>query len=632
MQEALAICARIPVETSAGEAWDELLALLLKWTGSEFGFVGEVLEDEGGRPYLKTCSITNIAWNAESRRFYDEGLGKGGLIFAGLETLFGEVLRKQQVVLSNAPAQDPRAGGLPAGHPPLRSFLGLPVCCGREMVGMVGVANRPGGFAAGLVEDIQPILDITGQAIASWRSAREAQATRGSWREERSMYFSVLDSCREAVFLVGPDRRIRHANRAAEFLMACPASEVVGLPLESVLRLPADIGSDAHRTADFEFEHSMHGSELQREFPHVGLSRPDGSRIFVDVRLSRVVPAERGYTVYFVTEELQGRSSPPRVAERRIRTPALDLLVRRSPAMRRLSSAIEDVAQGGWPVLIEGETGSGKEAVARALHELSDRRERELLVVNCAALTDSLGTSQLFGHRRGAFTSASRDQPGVFEAAMGGSVLLDEIGDISPFIQRALLRVIETKEVTRIGESQVRPADVRILAATNRDLKQEVQKGRFREDLYYRLDISRLEVPALRKRREDIDELAALFLEEASEEVGRRITGFSARAMRVLRESPWPGNVRQLRGAIASAVLRAKTHEIQLENLPPDLVSPPLAVRAEPLSVGEIGNLSSSAIRDAMLEARGNRTRAARLLGISRSTLYRRLKSLAADG
>ena len=296
----------------------------------------------------------------------------------------------------------------------------------------------------------------------------------------------------------------------------------------------------------------------------------------------------------------------------------------RSEKMELLYKQIREVASVDWTVLIEGETGSGKELAARAIHDSSGRRRAPFVPVNCAGLTDSLLGSQLFGHKRGSFTGAVSDQKGVFESANGGTVFLDEIGDISSAVQTNLLRVLETREVTRIGEATPRKVDVRIIAATNRDLAEAVQSGEFRTDLLYRIRAARITVPALRDRQSDIPLLASEFLRTSAAAAGKTLEAISGEAMKLLLAHPWPGNVRELKGALEFAALHSGGPLIDTGDLPPELSEgSPGAGRIPAGAPGE-----RERFLNALEQTNGNRTVAARLLGMSRATFYRRLDRL----
>jgi DNA-binding NtrC family response regulator len=295
---------------------------------------------------------------------------------------------------------------------------------------------------------------------------------------------------------------------------------------------------------------------------------------------------------------------------------------------------IRELGRVDTTVLIEGQTGSGKELVARALHASSQRKSGPFIPVNCAGLTDSLLGSQLFGHKRGAFTGAIADSQGFFEAANGGTLLLDEIGDVPLNVQTNLLRVLEAREITRIGESRPRKIDVRVLAATNRDLGKEVEAGNFRADLLYRIRVARVQIPALRDRRGDIPLLVEAFLGESRVTTGKSVDEVSHETMRILLEHPWPGNVRELKNAIEYAVIRCSGSVIHPGDLPPEIVDPAdLPFQTDDSSIlqfpsGGTHPDEKERFLAALERANGNRTVAATLLGISRATLYRRLAKL----
>lgn len=302
-------------------------------------------------------------------------------------------------------------------------------------------------------------------------------------------------------------------------------------------------------------------------------------------------------------------------------------LVGKSPVMLRIYQLVRDVAQVDTTVLIEGETGTGKELVARAIHCSSGRKNKPFIAANCAGLTDSILTSQLFGHKRGAFTGAVNDQQGLFEAAEGGTLFLDEIGDIPPPVQTALLRVLQEKEITRLGEARPRKIDVRVVAATHHNLSEDVLRGSFRADLLYRIRIARVQLPPLRERREDIPLLAHSFLGQIRAAAGKTIDGINPETLRVLMSYPWPGNVRELRSAIEFAVISCKGKDILPADLPPEIVAVPVVAGPSawiPLS----GQDEKSKLLAALSDAKGNRTEAAKRLGVSRATFYRRLVEL----
>ena len=299
-------------------------------------------------------------------------------------------------------------------------------------------------------------------------------------------------------------------------------------------------------------------------------------------------------------------------------------LIGKSKSMGQLYGQIRDLAKVDTTVLIEGETGTGKELVARAIHFSSQRKAGPFIAVNCAGLTDSLLGSQLFGHKKGAFTGAVENQQGFFEAADGGTVFLDEIGDISPAVQTSLLRVLQEREIVRIGESKPRKVDVRVLAATHHNLSQDVVKGSFRADLLYRIRVARIQLPSLCERREDIPLLVTSFLGQCSAVTGKPVDQVSREAMHALTSYTWPGNVRELKSAIESALISCKDTMIQVEDLPPEVLDSNMSQRAVLVDPPD----EKSRMLAALDQAKGNRTLAARLLGMSRATLYRRLTEL----
>jgi two-component system response regulator AtoC len=306
-------------------------------------------------------------------------------------------------------------------------------------------------------------------------------------------------------------------------------------------------------------------------------------------------------------------------------------LVGRSGAVREIRRAIENVAPSSTTVLIQGETGTGKELVARGIHDASDRATGPFLAVNCASLAEGLLESELFGHVKGAFTGAVRDKPGLFRAANGGTLFLDEIGDVSLGLQHRLLRVLQEKEFIPVGDVKPQQVDVRVLAATHRDLKEAMGTGGFRQDLYYRLNVFQIEVPPLRARKADIPLLVEHFFQSREEApLGRAV---SPLAMRLLQAHPWPGNVRELFSVLESALIRAEGGtRIEAQHLPSEI--------RENEPGGEVGDLDEAdryatsaspeaereSILQALVEAGGIRTKAARILGMGRTTLWRKLR------
>jgi DNA-binding NtrC family response regulator len=301
---------------------------------------------------------------------------------------------------------------------------------------------------------------------------------------------------------------------------------------------------------------------------------------------------------------------------------AREMILGDSPKMRQVMSMVEKVAQSDVTVLIRGESGTGKELVAEAIHQRSPRSKGPLVAVNCAALTETLLESELFGHEKGAFTGAIKTKLGRFELAQGGTVFLDEIGDVSPALQAKLLRVLQEKKFLRVGGTETIAVDVRLIAATNRDLEQAIAQGRFREDLYYRLSVFPIVVPPLRERPEDVLPLVSHFLEDH----GRNLEEIDKKALEQLKSYRWPGNVRELENVIERAVILAGGVRIGLSHLPflaPGETSADIS--GDDLNLEELEKVS---ILKALEKAGGNKAEAARLLGITRRTLYSRMERL----
>ncbi len=295
-------------------------------------------------------------------------------------------------------------------------------------------------------------------------------------------------------------------------------------------------------------------------------------------------------------------------------------IIAKSPKMLKIIELIKTVAPTNATILIIGKTGTGKEVIARAIHHQSPRRNRPFIATSCAALPESLLESEFFGHERGSFTGAVERKKGKFEAGDKGTLFLDEIGEINANIQIHLLRVLEEKKITRVGGNEEINVDVRVIAATNRNLKASIEQGRFREDLYYRLNVVTIDLPPLKDRMEDILPLAEHFLKKYAEENSKRIKTFSDDVVKFMLNYSWPGNVRELENMIERGVILSKNTAITLDELPQDIIHP------TPGEGKTVEAVARNHIINVLEETKGNITKAANILGIRRMTLYNKLK------
>ncbi len=419
----------------------------------------------------------------------------------------------------------------------------------------------------------------------------------------------ILNQLETGVIIIEKSGCVAFLSRAAEQMFDREHSHALGQPWQTLLPL-----SDESRTA---LENAIDLPARERTRLPVHWTSAEGKKVWmeIEVRDDLADPDNRILFLYDVSE-VADLQNPPGEGT------TVYGLCGRSKAMQRVYRSIRSISRVDTTVLIEGETGTGKELVARAIHFSGNRKVEPFLAINCAGLTESLLTSQLFGHRRGSFTGALSDQIGLFEAADRGTLFLDEVGDIPLSIQSSLLRVLQEKEITRIGEAQPRKIDVRIIAATNRDLGREVVAGNFRQDLYYRIRVATVSLPPLRERLEDIDALVPWLLGQTSLSMGLPEPRISSEAMEALKAYSWPGNVRQLRSALESALIQSNSAMIRACDLPDELTGSPVAPR------NQIHADERARLLEALANANGNRTAAARLLQMSRATFYRSLARL----
>lgn len=478
-------------------------------------------------------------------------------------------------------------------------------------------------------EEMQQItLSLAGKwNVQQQLAEKRRQLTIGHQRLE-----AVLDATGEAMAMYDLLGHLVFANRGYEQLADLTESELKELSPDALVaqfrerfREP-DLQDDESR---FVFKD---GGDLMEE--SAAGTVPE-QRLFHRM----IVPVEDGqgevmghlYVYRDVSREMEAERMKVEVL--RLRTEiethySVDGLVGDSPPMQRVYALMGQAAESDITVLIRGESGTGKELVAKSFHFNSPRKDGPFLAINCAAIPETLMESELFGHERGAFTGATRQRIGAFERAKGGTILLDEIGDMRPALQAKLLRVLQEREIQRVGGGVTIPIDVRVIVATNKDLEAAVAAGEFREDLFYRIAAFPIVTPPLRQHRTDIPLLANHFLKRHAEGSGRSISGISTAALRLLLQYDWPGNVRELDNAIERAVLLEETDVLQAGSLPPQLLATHAVAdgRSTPASVLPLASVERQALIHAVEASGHNITEAARNLGINRVTLHRKLK------
>ncbi len=447
--------------------------------------------------------------------------------------------------------------------------------------------------------------------------SRKSQAGTASEKLSNDLR-TILDSINDGVFTVDEQFHITSFNRAAAEIIGITPEEAMGRPCWQVFNADICEGACALK------ETMATGSPLANKHVNIHTSTRRKVSISVSTALLRnhsgdVVGGVESFRDLTVVEELR------KAAEGRA---TFQHMTSTNHRMREIFELLPLIAESNSTVLIQGESGTGKELMARAIHELSARARKPLVALNCGALPDTLLEAELFGHKAGAFTDAKRDRKGRLAAAEGGTLFLDEIGDISPALQVRLLRVLQERTYEPLGSSDPVKANVRFIAATHRDLRTEVAEGRFREDLFYRLNVMQIAIPPLRERREDIPALARRFLERQIALHGKPIQGFSPEAMDLLMRHTWPGNIRELENAVEHACVLCRHDQIQASELPSTfggaLIGPGRAQESAPSR--DIRSQELAMIQAALERHGGNRTAAARELGIHTTTLWRKLK------
>ncbi|NTU59864.1 MAG: sigma 54-interacting transcriptional regulator [Deltaproteobacteria bacterium] len=474
----------------------------------------------------------------------------------------------------------------------------------------LAVANGIGIFQLALVPDPGGGGVILCTSTSTHRDLKELG-------ERTTVLEAIFHSLNEGVLALDSSERITAFSLSAERITGFPEEEVIGKLCREVFQAPAGT------QCPFETMINQGQGFHQREMEVRGKG---GRRLHVAVNATLVRDPEGGVEGAVVV--LRDLAEIDRLREELGTEEGFHGIIGHHPSIQRVIDRVETVAPSDVSILILGESGTGKELVARAIHELSTRRRGPFLKVNCAALADTLLESELFGHVRGAFTGAVRDRPGRFEAADGGTLFLDEIGDTSASLQAKLLRVLQEGEYERVGETKTRKADVRVLAATNKDLRAAVAAGQFREDLFYRLCVVPIQLPPLRDRKEDIPILSEHFVKRLSLKGGAAKT-LAPTVYPVLKAYDWPGNVRELENALAHACVCAPGNPIPPEALPEHvLLGVPAIPRGPSLPAPAPKEADEASVRSALEECRWNKGRAAQRLGLSRTTLWRRMRDL----
>ncbi len=449
-------------------------------------------------------------------------------------------------------------------------------------------------------------------------------------QELNEYWKTVVDTIQEGVMIVAPGGIIVSANRAFLQLTGYAMDELVGQPC-SRLNCTA-----CHLERKKEINHwcrLFRDGSLKKQ--RCVLTRRDGSRVHIFKNASVIRDGEGEVigaveTMTDITELLEKETRIEAFKRELSSRDTFHGMVGISAPMQRVYNLIDNAAGSDAPLIIYGESGTGKELVAQAVHDISNRRDLPYVKVNCAALNESLLESELFGHVKGAFTSAIQDRKGRFEAAEGGSIFLDEIGDLPLATQVKLLRVLEEKIIERVGDNQPIPIDVRIITATNKDLMKMVREGTFREDFYYRINVIPIHISPVRERNGDIPLLAETFFRRLQLKLDKDLQGISSEAMDLLMQYSWPGNVRELRSTFEYAFVTCRSKIITPEDLPPVIQSgqpAPLGTAIKMISSGtEKKERQKRELVDALQSAGGNQTQAARILGVSRVTVWNRMK------
>ncbi|MGM0424810.1 MAG: sigma-54 interaction domain-containing protein [Thermodesulfobacteriota bacterium] len=444
----------------------------------------------------------------------------------------------------------------------------------------------------------------------------------------------IMDSMAEGVFTMDVQGRITSWNRAMEKISGYPASQALGQSC-ALLGFSKCFGRLCPKNI-----HSCGIMEYGYSEPKECVLRHKQGRDVPVIKQARVVRDEKEQIIGIVetltdVSELEKARQKAEEANRLLtRHYSLHNIIGQSPAMQEVFHRLQAAAASRANVLIQGESGTGKELIASAIHYNSEVANQPFVTVNSSALSETLLESELFGHARGSFTGAHKDRRGRFEEAHGGSIFLDEIGELSPAIQVKLLRVLQEREIERVGESRPRKVDIRVISASNQDLKELVSQAGFRQDLYYRLNVFPVLVPPLRHRKEDIPLLVSHFIQQQNQQTGKDVKGIQQQGLRLLMDYPWPGNVRELENAIQHAFVLCEKELLRPEDLPREIRSGQSGIQTtqEPREQiqapgpSKAGSLNREELWQLLRECNWNKAEAARHLGVSRTAIWKYMK------
>jgi len=442
---------------------------------------------------------------------------------------------------------------------------------------------------------------------------KESEAVNEKYRSHLE---AIFRSVKDGIVTVDDDKNIIEVNDAASDICGVPKNKLIGNHFGSVF-------SNCSRGCETVLAETLHTQNIIQEY-RVECKHPNKHRQVVVLSSSPL--KDQKNKVLGAVMVIRDTTKIHDLERELIEQNRFHNIIGKSSKMQKVYRLLENLSGTNTTILINGESGTGKELVAKALHYGSERAHKPLIKVNCSALSENLLESELFGHVKGAFTGAIRSRIGRFQAADGGTIFLDEIGDISPLIQLKLLRVLQEKEFERVGDTATQKVDVRVLTATNKDLKEKVRIGEFREDLFYRLKVVEIHLPPLRDRLEDIPLLFSHFCKQFNKIFNKEIDGMSDEVLRIMMEYHWPGNVRELQHAIEHAFVLCKDRTIAVDHLPPELKIIISSHNYSPKKKFLNATDEAQAFLEALNKTGWNKAKAARLMGVSRPTLYKKMR------